>query len=324
MAKRKASKKMKKLAMASDTQLHTALVANDVSGDGQGIVDVVEEMCKINMRLYRQAMTYPVSFRTVNDGVTNIINYRFYTLANNWFVHGAIKYAFRNWRASLQEELMGGAAQGKYLDWRVQHTNPDGNNTKLVGTTWDGDGYNATESGEYNDSTTAIYVEDVGGSTRGFNLFGSLASNYNIFSEYAKYLDSRVPDTEAATVDTSYSGLGMGDFDSTREDLVEDFDNPPYPRDLSSTNWADAVMVLQDSITVRGNSGISSQSTRVFDAPLGFVFVVKEIDSSATDFSTTVPELQLRVQSGAYKGTAAKPIVRWPGDLRLATAKSNR
>lgn len=321
--KRKASR----MPMADDTERNIPLIANDASGTGQATLDVAEELCKMNHRLYRQSMTYPVSVKTMGEIVDgSSITYRFYTLANNWFVHGAIKYGFRNWRASLQEELMGGAAQGKYLDWRISNTNPDGDATKLIGVGWDGDGYNNLESGEYNNSSTAIFVDDVGssGSLRGFNMFGSLTNNYNIFAEYAKYLDSRRPDTEAAQVDTSYSGLGTGDFDLTREDLVEDFDNPPYPHDLSGTNWADAVMVLQDIISFDGSGGSTNQSTRIFDAPLGFVFVTKEDDGTATDLLTSAPELQLRVKSGSYKGVAAKPIVRWPGDLRLATAKSNR
>lgn len=319
------TKKLKKMPMALDHQLDIPIRASDASGTGQATVDVVEELCKMNHRLYRQAMTYPVSFKAQPSGGSgDTRQYKFYTLANNWFVHGAIKYAFRNWRSSLQEELMGGAAQGKYLDWRVQYVNPDGDNTTLVGVGWDGDGYNAIESGEYNDSTTAIYVEGSGGSVRGFNLFGSATNNYNIFAEYAKYLDSRGPDDQAAQVDTSYSGLNEGDYDLTREDLIEDFDNPPYPNDLSGTNWADAVMVLQDTITVDNNGAIGSSSTRFFDAPLGFVFVVKDVNNTATDIDTAYPELILRVKSGGYKGTSAKPIVRWPGDLRLATAKSNR
>lgn len=318
MARKKTSKKMKMSPMANDTQLDVALLAADASGVGQGAIDVVEELCKVNHRLYRQAMTYPVSVKyLVPAGTTGQSTLNFYTLANNWFVHGAIKYAFRNWRSSLQEELRGGAAQGKYMDWRVSHTNPDGDNTKLVGTAWDGDGYNSLESGEYNTSTTDVYVEDVGGSVRGFNLFGSLTANFNIFAEYAKYLDSRRPDTEAAVVDTSYSGLTSGDFDGTREDMVEDFDNPPYPHDLSGTNWADAVMVLADQIRFDGDAAQGSLVTKTFDAPLGYVFCTKVVNSSATDFSTSAPELLLRVKPGSYKGTGAKAIQRWPRDLAL-------
>ena len=309
------------MALASDTQLDVALRAADGSGAGQGAIDVVEEMCKVNQRLYRQAMVYPVSVKyLVPPGTTGQHTINFYTLANNWFVHGAIKYAFRNWRASIQEELMGGAVQGRFLDWRVAHTNPDGDMAKLVGATWDGDGYNALESGEYNFSTST----GADGSEDSFNLFGALSAHYNIFSEYANYLDSRKPDDQAITVATSYGGLHEGDDLLTREGLVEDFDNPPYPNDISGTNWADAVMVLADQIRFDGDGSQGSLVTKTFDAPLGFVFVTKVVNSTDTDFDTTLPELLLRVKPGPYKGTAAKPIQRWPGDLRLASAKSNR
>ncbi len=155
-------------------------------------------------------------------------------------------------------------------------------------------------------------------------MFGALSAHFNIFNEYAKYLDTRKPDDQAITVAASYDGLHEGDDLLTREGLVEDFDNPPYPNDLSGTNWADAVMVLQDTITIDPPNATAGQSTRTFDAPLGFVFVVKQVGGTATDVSTAEPELMLRVKAGAYKGTGAKPIVRWPRDLRLATAKSNR
>ena len=323
MAQKRTSKKAKKkrMAMASDTQLAVALRANDATGIGQGVIDVVEEMCKVNHRLYRQGMTYPVQIDAHPAGsISSVMQYKLYTLANNWFVHGAIKYAFRNWRASLQEELMGGAVQGRFLDWRIAHTNPDGDNTKLIGATWDGDGYNDLEAGEYNFTTTT----GADGSEDSFNLFGALSAHFNIFNEYAKYLDTRKPDDQAITVASSYNGLHEGDDLLTREGLVEDFDNPPYPNDLAGTNWADAVMVLADVVTVDNNSHYGRSTSRVIDAPLGFVFVVKDVDGSATDIDQNYPELTLRVKSGSYKGTAAKPIVRWPGDLRLASAKSNR
>ena len=127
--------KKKMIPMAADTQLSVGLIANDDTGVGQASVDVVEEMCKMNHRLYRQAMVYPVSFKLSTINTVNYVVYKFYTLPNNWFVHGAVKYAFKNWRSSLQEELMGGAVQGRFLDWRIAQTNPDGDNTKLIGTT---------------------------------------------------------------------------------------------------------------------------------------------------------------------------------------------
>lgn len=320
----KKSKRMSRKAtpMANDTELSSALIAADGTGAGQAIVNVSRNLCKANMRLYRQSMTYPVSFKaTSHDQNQSTITYKFYTLANNWFTQGAIKFAFKNWRASLQEELTAGAKVGRWIDFRIESTNPDGDNTTLGPHSWDGDGYNALEDGEYTNSSTTTGTD---GSEDGFSLFGSLAGHFNIFGEYAKYLDSGKPDDSSATTANIYSGLIAGDDNLTRESLSEDYDTPPYPQDLSGTNWADAVMILQDIITFDGNGGGGSFTTRTFDAPLGFVFVVKTDDGTDTDLSTSFPELICRVKAGGYKGTAARPIVRWPGDLRLATARSNR
>lgn len=323
MAGKKSKRKSRKaMPMANDTELSSALIAADGTGAGQAIVDVTHNLCKANMRLYRQSMTYPVSFKATNPtGNASTLSYRFYTLANNWFTQGAIKFAFKNWRASLQEELTAGAKVGRWIDFRIESTNPDGDNTTLVPHSWDGDGYNALDAGEYTSSSTTTGTD---GSEDGFSLFGALSGHFNIFDEYAKFLDSGKPDDSSATTANIYSGLIAGDDNLTRESLSEDYDTPPYPQDLSGTNWADAVMILQDVISFDGGGGPASLSTRTFDAPLGFVFVVKNDDGSDTDLSTSAPELLCRVKAGGYKGTAARPIVRWPGDLRLATARSNR
>ena len=323
MAGKKSKRKSRTaMPMANDTELTSALIAADGTGLGQAIVNVSRNLCKANMRLYRQSMTYPVSFKAVNsEALTNTVSYRFFTLANNWFTQGAIKFAFRNWRASLQEELTAGAKVGRWIDFRIESTNPDGDNTTLGPHTWDGDGFNAMEDGEYTNSSTTTGTD---GSEDGFSLFGALSGHFNVFEEYAKYLDSGKPDDSSATTANIYSGLISGDDNLTRESLSEDYDTPPYPQDLAGTNWADAVMILQDVITFDGNSGPSSLSTRTFDAPLGFVFVQKQLDGNNSDISTSVPELICKVKSGSYKGTGAKPLLRWPGDLRLATARSNR
>lgn len=319
----KKSKRMSRKAtpMANDTELSSALIAADGTGAGQAIVNVSRNLCKANMRLYRQSMSYPVSFKTTGVYTTNVTEYKFYTLANNWFTQGAIKFAFKNWRASLQEELTAGAKVGRWIDFRIESTNPDGDNTTLGPHSWDGDGYNALEDGEYVNSSTTTGTD---GSEDGFSLFGALSGHFNVFDEYAKFLDSGKPDDSSATTANIYSGLIAGDDNLTRESLSEDYDTPPYPQDLSGTNWADAVMILQDALTIDPANAPSSLSTRTFDAPLGFVFIVKTVQGTDTDFATDVPELICRVKAGGYKGTAARPIVRWPGDLRLATARSNR
>lgn len=310
----------KMVPLANDTERHISLLASDGTGAGQAIVQVDKILSQANMRLYRQTYSYPVSFKAVNSGTdASTLSYKFYTLPSNWFTMGAVRFAFRNWRNGIQDELAAGQPTGGWVDFRMDMANADGDNTNMVGATFDGDGYNALDAGEYNTSVCAI--DD--GTDKGFNLFGALADHFNIFNEYAKSLDGRKPDDMSSTVATTYSGLSDAD-DTVREKLVEHYDSPPYPQDLSGTEWADATMVLKDVITFDGNAGVSSVTTGTFEAPLGLVYIVKTDDASDTDLSTSVPELILRVKAGGYKGVAASPIVRFPRDLRLATARSNR
>lgn len=320
MAQRKTSKKAKRMALASDTQRDVALLADSATGVGQAMLRVDKVLSQMNHRLYRHAMNYQVSFKhLVAPGTTAQHTYKFFTLPSNWFTMGAVRYAFRTWRFAIQNELGGGNPQGSWLDFRMSTANPDGDNASLNGATFDGDGYNALDAGEYNISECAI--DD--GTDKGFCLFGALADHFNIFNEYAKHLDSRKPDDSSITVMNTYTGLSDAD-DSTRESLVEKFDTPPYPQDLSGTEWADATLVLQDQVRYDGDGAQGILTTKTFDAPLGLVFVVKTVNSTDTDLSQTVPELIMRVKPGSYKGVSAQPIVRWPGDLRLASAKSNR
>ena len=306
--------------MASDTQTDVALIAADGTGAGQAMVRVDKVLAQMNHRLYRHAMNYQVSFKhLVAPGTTAQHTYRFFTLPSNWFTMGAIRYAFRNWRYGIQNELGGGNPQGSWLDFRISTANPDGDNAVLNGATFDGDGYNALDAGEYNISEAAI--DD--GTDKSFSLFGDLADHFNVFDEYAKHLDAKKPDDSAITVANTYQGLSDAD-DTVREALVEKFDTPPYPQDLAGTNWADAVLVLQDEVRYDGDGAQGILSTKTFNAPLGVVFITKTVNSTDTDLSTSVPELLMRVKGGSYKGVSAQPIVRWPGDLRLSTAKSNR
>lgn len=319
MAKKRASKKMKR---AGDTELSSQLLAADGTGEGAGMVSIPYTLSRANHRLYRQSMTYPVSFQVLPPD-DNTYTYQFFTLPSNWFTLGAIRFAFRQWRASIQEELTSGAKVGRWMDFRIESTNPDDDNTTLNPVSYDGDTYNLLETGEFTTSTTTTGVD---GSEDGFNLFGALSGHFNIFNEYAKYLDSGKPDDSSATTANVYSGLIEGDDNLTRESLSEDYDTPPYPQDLAGTNWANAVMVLKDSITYDGNGAYGTLRTLTFDAPLGLVFVQRRTanDMARNDFSTSVPELMMRVKPGSYKGTDAKAIINWPRDLRLATARSNR
>lgn len=305
--------------MANDTELTMALVASDGTGDGLGVVAVDQQLAAMNMRLYRQSMTYTVKCNVVAPNSGTRTTYKFFTLANNWFTLGAIKHAFRNWRYSIQDELQN-ASVGKWHDFRLADTNLDGDNSRLTTFSFDGNSYNALETGEYSYAKSSI--DD--GTDKTFGLFGDLGDQYNIFDEYAKHVDAKHPaDDSVGGTTTTYNNLHDSDA-SVMGHLATGFDAPPYPRNLDGSNWADAVLVEKAAVSVDPDGAIGPMSTGFFDAPLGLVFCYKLVAGTGTDFATDIPELHLHVKSGQYKGVDAKPIFRYPSDLRLATARSNR
>ena len=320
MARKKKMKRTRKsLKMANDTELTFPLVATDGTGAGLAVVATDQQLAVMNMRLYRQSMSYTVKFSAPAPNSGTRTTYKFFTLANNWFTLGAIKHAFRNWRFSIQDELQN-AAPGKWHDFRLADTNLDGDNARMLANSFDGDSYNALETGEYQYSISSI--DD--GTDKTFGLFGDLADQYNIFDEYAKHLDAQHPaDETVGGATTTYNNLHDADA-SVMGHLATGFDTPPYPRNLDGGNWADAVLIERASISVDPDGAIGPMSTPYFDAPLGLVFCYKLVAGSGTDFATDTPEVLLHVKPGSYKGVDAKPILRFPKDLRLATAKSNR
>ena len=259
---RKSRARRKAVKLAGSTELQFPLLASGTAGDGQAMVQADKILSGVNMRLYRQSMVYPVRFAVDPVNTTNVMEYKFYTLSHNWFTMGAIKHAFKNFRYSIQEELQN-ANVSKWYDFRVDNGNLDGDQTALVSASFDGDGYNAHELGEYSTSKTSISD----GTDKGFCLFGSLGDHYNIFQEYARHIDAGHPADETVGGETStYNNLHDGDS-SVMGLLQTTGDSPPYPRDLDGSNWADATLVLRDAITIDPANALGRMSTSFMDAP---------------------------------------------------------
>ncbi len=275
-------------------------------GTGKSVVQTNLLLGRMNGRLYRQCYNYDVQFE-VNPSIpgTNTEEYHFFTLPNNRFVIGAIRHAYQTYWHSMQEELGAGIRPAKYHDFSINEQNPDDTWDYMGAMLFDGDGYSAISGGEV---ITDSSVTDSGGTSQGFHLIGNLSNSYNIFREYAKFLNYH--DTDGAVSSSQpYDGLlDLKDADV----LTERGDSPPWDRD-----WGDW---LPDDTTVDDAQGhtilnlrasISSEydrmSTRVFTAPLGLVWIVHVTNNSNADLSDR--ELILRVPAGKYKGVKATSIV---------------
>lgn len=291
-------------------------------------VDAPNLLSRMNSRLYRQGRNYRCQFSIIAPNTRQAIEYKIFTLPNTWFTHGAIKHAWKQYRAAMQDELMqSGGQTGKWHDFRMGLTDPDGTDANGVGVIFDGNTWKVAPVA--GDAEAAI-VTNSAGTEMAFNVVGSVSNSYNILYEYAQLLNSRqTPATDFAGPQ-SYEGLFKGADDL--DHLMEKGDQPPYsPTHIGwwdsdedgTLNDASTTLAYQDTIvSATSGEGTSPQKSRVFDAPLGLVYIT----TSSSDFLYTDgeggPELALTVSPGNYKGVHSDPIFRY--SMSGATAKSIR
>lgn len=332
--KRKGSRKRSKTEKLASmpTQRVIALAAGEAS-QTQGVVHVNRLLSQMNSRLYRQGRTYDVQFQMPQPNNDVDVQINFYTLPNTWFTHGAIKHAFKSWRATLQDELMAtGGKHAKWLDFSIQ-PDADGspNSNIFYPNFWDGNTHQSVSTGY-----EQVYSEvtDSDGDLMKFNTGGaedkSGAGTYNIMLEFARHLLSRRPDSFVESGPQSYEGIqaGLDELDH----IIEVGDVPPYDEDFGMWHGdadadSDTRLVYQDSLYVgKGADSDDTTSrasgsrivTRQFTAPLGLVFL-----ESTTNFTQSGDsQIALVVKPGKYKGVSSEPIFHHK--LVGSTAKSLR
>lgn len=284
--------------------------AADTSGAaGRMIVKGNRHLGEMNNRLYRQCRTYDLKFSTIanNVGSGDTWTYDFYTLPNTWFVYGAIKYAYDTYMQAHDDEVRAGVRFSKWHDFHINEQDPDEDWELSEACLFDGGAW-ASLSPDEATPDSSITLND-GSTVNGFNLLGNETNSYNIFSEYANLLKYRTPADESVSSSQPYDGLlDLKDADK----MAEVGDQAPYDRDFSSFlhDGSDDqnILVYQGSISNDAN-GALSRVTRTFTAPLGLVWVQKEVNGTLTDISNTVPELCMHVSPGKYKGVRSESLV---------------
>lgn len=288
----------------------------NASGNSAKVLTIETGMLlsQYNGRLYRQGRTYRCHLS--NCEMQADVNYQIFTLPNNWFVHGAIKLAWKNYKSAMQDELRqlkdNGLQHAKWHDFRINHSDVSGTESTAMAMVFNGAAwFGAPVIGD----TTIAKVTDTAGTEHGFNVVGQVTNSYNVMYEYAQALNAKsTPDADFAGPQ-GYELLHPGAEDL--DHLAEQGDQPPYTTDY--TGWWDSnedgtlnddstVLVHQDTMYIDADgSGVTRSKT--FDAPLGLIFVY----TSASDFhygESEDPELTLNVSPGKYKGVHSEPIFR--------------
>jgi hypothetical protein len=256
----------------------------------------------MNHRLYRQGRNYELSVQFVPLTTTVAYEVEIYTFPDNWFVRGAIKHAYRTWKSSIQDELDAGVKLSRWYDFRINEQDPDSTWDYLVAQLFDGDSLVDAAIDEYTE--TSVTGEDL--SVEAFHMMGSISNSYNIFTEYAKLLNSKKVASPAVTSSESYAGLLPGGED--QEHLVETGDLPPYDHDFG-TGWDTGdILVLRDKIALNMDTGSNRTTSRMFKAPLGMVYLRLAADDSDVDFTTDTTRAIIHCKPGKYKGVTAESL----------------
>lgn len=303
-------------ASATETRIPILCTTDSTDGEGNLVVQASLAATRMNGRLYRQCRTYNVSFSLIpapiHDGSTQV-NLEFFTLPNNYFTHGAIKYAYDTYQDMMADEKEAGIKPAKWHDFHINEQNPTGvweyGGAALTDGTADG-GWVALPADE---SISDSSVTDAGGTSQGFHLLGNLANSFNIFREYAKKLNYR-PQPGTTSSDQPYDGLlDLDDADV----LAERGDQAPYDRDWSTMIPDDTtvdddagqqLLVHRASVSYKSNGAQGRLSTGRFDAPLGLVWIRKYAAGGESAFGTSIPELTLNLTPGDYKGVRSHSL----------------
>lgn len=288
-------------------------------------IDIPKLLSQFNSRLYRQGRNYRCQVQVTFPNTHQAVEYTLFTLPNTWFTHGAIKHAWKNYRAAMQDELMqSGGRTSKWHDFRMKLNDPSGTDGEALGLVFDGAAWRTAPTvGDAGDSI----VTNSAGTEKSFHVVGDVSNSYNILYEYAQLLMSRNTPASDFAGPTAYEGLFKGADDL--DHLLERGDQPPYSptfqgwwdsNEDGTLNDASTSLAYQDTIvTSVSGEGTRPGKSKVFDAPLGIVYVF----TSAGDFEhSTHGELAVTVSPGSYKGVHAEPIYRY--QLSGATAKSIR
>lgn len=266
-------------------------------GNGTALFHADKQLGVTNHQLFRQCRKYRVSFKLGRSATTDESSYYFYTLRDNWYTNGAIKAAYNVYLRTVMDELKGGQKFAKWADFRISPETISA--AELRAALYNGSSYTSVAPDEYLDSQ----VELTNGSLSGFGLMGGL----NIFSEYQDIVNNRRADSLETTHQVAYQDVMTGADHETEEQMAETGDLPPYDWNLSSSQ--DHPWVLKSTMHYDPDGGVAADRTGMFDAPLGMVLILKTVNQTLTDFSTSLPEIICTVAKGSYKGVHAPAIV---------------
>lgn len=255
-----------------------------------------------NRRLYRQSYIYSMKIDVDIDSALATAGVKVFVLRNGWDMHGAYRWAMKNYYNTMKEELQMGGAKTRWHDFRVsaglsadvtvptEFDFPSGA-VSSMGTA------NAVASGDFDYSR----VVDSDGNTKTFVLEGnSSATQYSIVKEWQRK-DRVDPDPSASEVTLSYDGINHENDEENYDILRDNGAAPPYGQNASTSPFVQIAELKQTA------SGAQKLTTGFFDAPLGLVIIESTAIVQQEPIAPQNLPVVVTLQSGNYKGVKATP-----------------
>lgn len=272
---------------------------------GDTVVQVADNLSRLNHRQYRQGMTYTVK---VDLEPTSTQTVDVYALNPTWLLKSAWGLAYKTWLNATDAERQAARKAGiaaKWGDFRIEHAlDSVGEGLPLI--------YNRNRSSQLLSSGefVASKVED-GTSITGWKGFAidsvpSLPTVYfDIFAEFGQvYRPNESTPSAAVKTVVPYTTLDSADEDLSDVEYNEAQDAgnlPPYSQSVETHQWIKVAQLRSGTSAATGRH--ARLSTGFFDAPLGFI-VLENYAPSDADSSDCIVE----VKAGSYRGVAATPM----------------
>lgn len=253
-------------------------------------------LSEANRRLYRQSYVYNLKVDVDIGTAMATAGVDVYVLRNTWDLHGAYKFAMKNYYNAMKEELDN--ATGANTRWHDFRVAPDFQADELEVSVANPD-----------NAAPAMVTDSVGNGDHDFSSVADAAGTQRIFSldttttgtEFSiidEWRDKDRVDQDPATASTEmpYAGL-VENLDEANYDILrQNGAVPPYDELAETSLWHKVGTIKQVT-----PDGVTKLTTGFFEAPLGLVILV----SPAFTTSVTHHPLTVTFQAGDYKGVKA-------------------
>ena len=314
---KKKKSKVKKPLLLNTTQRTLSLLPETASKAGM-FVELDKLLSQSNSKLYRQGMNYHARVGLISEGTAdNDTEFEIYVLPKDHRTIGAFKMARSIYDQAMKDELeIRPELKSAWTDFKIETYGPGQHASAYPMFTNAAKAYQASyttnEAFSYvtliSDSYQVSEITSNAGDQKRFSLLDDTDStHWNVFVEYTNYLQNRA-DPDSAAENPAYGDASP--VLTEMAELADKGDEPPYQWGWKLRDSGGSVVPHRLTLELAGTISagpVTSQQRPSFvdvEAPLGLIF----IKTSGNYFDATIPELNVKVMKGNYKGVKADRI----------------